>query len=415
MHIVVLGAGIVGVTTAYELSKDGHQVTVVDRQPLAANETSYGNAGMIAPGHALTWASPKAPMILLRSIVQSDQALRLKLSADPRMWAWCLRFLAQCTAPKSRANTLRKLALCQYSQECLGETVAATGVSYDRRTDGILYLFRDAQSFDKGAERAKILEEGGQTLERLDFDGVVGVDAALAGARDTIHGGLYCPTDETGDCHAFTNGLVEVCRERGVDFRFDTTITKVVTDGEQVVAVETDGEPVHGDGFVLSLGSQSPAVGRRIGVRLPIYPVKGYAVTLPVKNNNVAPKVAAVDENVLVAYTPMGERVRMTATAELSGYGTAHKPADFTTALGVARALFPDACDFDRASYWSGLRPMTPEGTPVLGRARYRNLYVNTGQGHMGWTMSHGSARVTADLIAGRTPAIDVSGMAYAA
>lgn len=415
MRIAVLGAGVVGVTTAWELVKDGHEVVVIDRQPIAANETSWGNAGMIAPGHALTWASPKAPGIMLRSLFKSDQALRLKLSTDPRMWAWCLRFLRECTTERARANTLRKLALCQYSQEVLGETAAETGIAYDRSEEGILYLFRDAASFQKGAERAKILEEGGQQLDRLDFDGVAAVDQALAHAKGTVHGALYSPTDETGDCHAFTNALVERCREKGVEFRFDTTIARVRTEGGRVSGVETDAGPVDADAYVLSLGSESPRLARKIGVSLPVYPVKGYSVTLPIKNSNVAPKVAAVDENVLVAYTPMGDRIRMTATAEFSGYNTAHKPPDFGTALGVARAYFPDAVDLDNATYWAGLRPMTPEGTPLLGRAKYENFYVNTGQGHMGWTMSHGSARITADLIAERTPAIDTTGMALAA
>lgn len=411
MHIVVLGAGVVGVTTAYQLAKDGHRVTVIDRQSIAANETSYGNAGMIAPGHSYTWASPKAPGILLRSLFQRDQALRLSLRADPRMWAWCLKFLLNCTAERAATNTGRKLKLAQYSQSVLHQTLADTNIEYDRNTRGILYLYRDQKSFDGGVAHMKILQDGGQEFRILDFAGVIQIDPALKAARGKIYGGLHGPTDETGDCHMFTNALAEICRQRGVEFRYETTITGFETEGDKVSAAVTDKGAVKGDLFVLALGSYAPFLSRKLGIDLPVYPVKGYAVTIPIKNPDLAPRLAGIDENFLVAYTPMGNRIRMTATAEFTGYDTTHKPEDFRTALEVAENLFPGAVDYARASYWAGLRPMTPEGTPRLGRARYRNFYLNAGQGHMGWTMSHGSARVVADLIAGRAPAVDTTGM----
>ncbi len=411
MHIVVLGAGVVGVTTAYQLAKDGHQVTVIDRQKIAANETSFGNAGMIAPGHSYTWASPKAPGILLRSLFQRDQALRLSLRADPRMWSWCLKFLRNCTAERSVTNTRRKLKLAQYSQSMLHQTLADTGIEYDRNTRGILYLYRDQKSFDAGVAHMKILQDGGQEFRALDFAGVIQVDPALKAARGKIHGGLHGPTDESGDCHKFTNALAEICRQRGVEFRYETTVTGFEKQGDTVSAAVTDKGPVKGDLFVLALGSYAPFLSRPLGIDLPVYPVKGYAVTIPIKDPDLAPRLPGIDENFLVAYTPMGSRIRMTATAEFTGFDTTHKPEDFRTALEVSENLFPGAVDYSRASYWAGLRPMTPEGTPRLGRARYRNFYLNAGQGHMGWTMSHGSARVVADMIAGRAPAIDTTGM----
>lgn len=414
MRIVVLGAGVAGVTAAYQLLRDGHEVTVIDRQPIAANETSYGNAGMIAPGHAYTWASPKAPGILLRSLFQPDQALRLTLRADPRMWSWCLRFLLNCTAERAKTNTLRKLKLCQYSQAILHETVAETGIEYDRSTRGILYLYRDKPSFDAGVAHMKILEDGGQKFEALDFAGILQLDPALGTARGKIYGGLHGPTDETGDCHKFTTGLAELCRARGVEFQYGTKISGFQTDGDRVRSVKTDKGSVSADLFVLSLGSYSPLAARELGINLQIYPVKGYSVTIPIKNIDAAPRLAGIDENFLVAYTPMGDRIRMTATAQFAGYDTTHTPADFRTAMDVAQTLFPDAGDFARATYWAGLRPMTPEGTPLLGQCRYRNLYLNTGHGHMGWTMSHGAARIVADMIAGSEPAIDVTGMTVA-
>jgi D-amino-acid dehydrogenase len=414
MRITVLGAGVVGVTTAYQLQKDGHEVTVIDRQPLAANETSFGNAGMIAPGHSYTWASPKAPGILFRSLFQRDQALRLKLRADPQMWSWCLKFLRNCTAERAAANTRNKLRLCQYSQKVLKETVAETAIEYDRNTRWILFLYRDAQSFESGVKHMKILEDGGQMFHILDFAGIIQVDPALKAARGKIHGALHGPTDESGDCHKFTNALAETCRHRGVKFQYGTTITGIEAEGDRIGRVRTDKGDVAGDAVVMALGSYAPFFSRKLGLDVPIYPVKGYALTMPIKDPDLAPRLPGIDENFLVAYTPMGDRIRMTATEEFTGYDTTHKPADFNTAKEVAENLFPGAGDFSRASYWAGLRPMTPEGTPRIGPTKYQNLYLNAGQGHMGWTMSHGSARVLADMIAGKQPAIDTTGLTAA-
>jgi D-amino-acid dehydrogenase len=411
MRIVVLGAGVAGVTAAHQLLRDGHQVTVIDRQPIAANETSFGNAGMIAPGHSYTWASPRAPGILFRSLFQRDQALRLTLRADPQMWSWCLRFLRNCTAARAAENTKNKLRLCQYSQKVLQETVAETAIEYDRNTRGILFLYRDAQSFDAGVKHMKILEDGGQTFHILDFAGIIQVDPALKAARGKVHGALHGPTDESGDCHKFTSALAETCRQRGVKFQYETTVTGLETAGDRISGVRTDKGTIAGDTVVMALGSFAPFLTRKLGIDLPVYPVKGYAITMPIKNPDAAPRLPGIDENFLVAYTPMGDRIRMTATAEFTGYDTTHKPSDFNTAKEVAENLFPGAGDFSRASYWAGLRPMTPEGTPRIGPTRYRNLFLNAGQGHMGWTMSHGSARVLADMIAGRKPAIDTTGL----
>jgi D-amino-acid dehydrogenase len=411
MKITVLGAGVVGVTTAYQLMKDGHEVTVIDRQPLAANETSFGNAGMIAPGHSYTWASPRAPGILFRSLFQRDQALRLTLRADPQMWSWCLRFLRNCTAERAAENTKNKLRLCQYSQKVLQQTVADTAIEYDRNTRGILFLYRDAQSFDAGVKHMKILEDGGQKFHVLDFAGIIQVDPALKAARGKVHGALHGPTDESGDCHKFTNALAETCRQRGVKFQYGTNITGIDTEGDRISGVRTDKGTVAGDTVVMALGSYAPFFTRKLGLDVPVYPVKGYAITMPIKDPDAAPRLPGIDENFLVAYTPMGDRIRMTATAEFTGYDTTHKPADFNTAKQVAENLFPGAGDFSRASYWAGLRPMTPEGTPRIGPTRYQNLFLNAGQGHMGWTMSHGSARVLADMIGGKKPAIDTTGL----
>ncbi|HLZ78558.1 MAG TPA: FAD-dependent oxidoreductase, partial [Sphingomonas sp.] len=256
-----------------------------------------------------------------------------------------------------------------------------------------------------------ILEEGGQKFHILDFAGIIQVDPALKAARGKVHGALHGPTDESGDCHKFTNALAEACRQRGVKFQYGTTITAIDAEGDRIGRVRTDKGEVAGDAVVMALGSYAPFFTRKLGLDVPVYPVKGYAITMPIKDPDLAPRLPGIDENFLVAYTPMGDRIRMTATAEFTGYDTTHKPADFNTAKQVAENLFPGAGDFSRASYWAGLRPMTPEGTPRIGPTKYRNLYLNAGQGHMGWTMSHGSARVLADMIAGKKPAIDTTGL----
>ena len=413
MRTVILGTGVIGVTTAYQLAKEGHEVVVVDRQPVAANETSYANAGLVAPGHALTWSSPRAPKILLKSLFRDDQALRLNLSADPRLWSWCLKFLRNCTSERARRNTLRKLKLCVYSQKALQDLVAETGVEYDAVRKGLLYVYRDEASLQRGIANMAILRDAGQRMETLDRASIARVEPVFGSSHVPVAGGLYCPGDEQGDSNKFTCGLAERLKASGVEFRFSTTVTGFEISGDKVEKVLTDKDAIAADNVVLSLGSYSPLVGRKLGLKLPVYPIKGYSVTLPVDGYNAAPEVGGVDENNLVAWCKMGARFRLTATAEFSGYDTAHQPSDFSGMIRAARELFPQAADYERPSYWACLRPMTPEGTPIFGRGRHKNLWINTGQGHMGWTMACGSARITADLVAGRTPEIDTTGMIY--
>jgi D-amino-acid dehydrogenase len=412
MKIVVMGGGVIGVTTAYYLARDGHEVTVLDRQPEAASETSFANAGLIAPGHAYAWSSPKAPKILFKSLIRGDQALRLRLRADPQMWSWMLLFLRQCTAERARLNTIRKLRLCIYSQEALHEVVEATSVSYDRRTGGSLYLYRTPASFDLGVANSAILRDNGQPLEVVDRDRVATLEPALVPVKDKIAGAIYSPSDESGDACMFTRALVVYCRERmDVRFVFETAIHGLEGQGDQIGRIVTDKGDVTADAYVLSLGCDSPSVARQIGIRLPIYPVKGYSLTIPVGPEDTAPGLAGVDEERLVAFARMGDRLRLTSTAEFSGYDRSHRPKDFRAMLRVAHELFPTGGDYAKPFYWAGLRPMTPEGTPIFGRTRYSNLILNTGHGHMGWTMACGSARITADLIAGRQPGLSLEGM----
>lgn len=413
MKILVMGAGVIGVTTAYQLLEDGHEVVVVERCDSAGEETSAGNAGLIAPGHAYAWASPAAPKILLKSLFREDQALRFRLRPDPRLWAWSLKFLRQCTAERAHINTLRKHRLCVYSQEMLHQVVTETGVTYDGLVGGLLYLYRDPAAFEQAAVKTRLLAEDGQEMETIDVARAVEIDPALEPAKGKLAGAIYCPTDESGDSRLFTQGLAEVCAGKGAAFHYETTIRRIVVDGDRVEKVATDKGEFSADAYVMALGCDSPILARQLGVKMSVYPIKGYSVTIPVEaaNRAQAPRIGGVDEDNLVAYVRMGERLRITATAEFAGYDLSHRPNDFRHMLAAAQDLFPEGCAFDRPSYRACLRPMTPDGAPIFGLGRQRNLYFNTGHGHMGWTMANGAARIAADLIAGRKPAVDLAGM----
>ena len=406
-----MGAGVVGVTTAYQLARDGHEVVVLEAREAAGLETSWGNAGMVAPGHAFAWSSPQAPLILLKSLLSKNQALRFRPRADPQQWSWSLLFLRQCTHERARINTLRKHRLCVYSQRVLHETLADCGLDYDRIDRGIVFFYRSQETLDRGVGHMRILADEGQAIEVLDRDALVALEPSLAAAKDRIAGAIFCPSDETGDCNIFTQGLAGEAARRGAAFHYGTEIRGIDIEADRVARVTTSTVDFSADAYVLALGNQSAALARRIGIGLPIYPVKGYSLTIPVGNHPHPPTIGAVDEENLMAISRFGDRMRLTATAEISGYGTGHKPSDFGYMLSVARELYPEGGDYDSAEPWAGLRPMTPEGTPIFGRKRYANLYFNCGQGHMGWTMAHGSARITADLIAGRTAAIPLDGM----
>jgi D-amino-acid dehydrogenase len=411
MKALVLGAGIVGITTAYELNRDGFDVTVIDREAEPASFTSYSNAGLFAPGHAYAWSSPAAPGILLRSLWRGDQALRFKFNADPRFWKWMLQFWRECTPERAARNTRRKVKLCTYSLAVFHETLARSGVEYDGRKGGLLYLYRSEAALAAASAKSRILSDNGCRIETLDPDGVARADPALAPVKLQFAGALYAPDDESGDCRLFARNMALWLKRQGVTFKFNTTVTGFETEGDKVSAVVTDTQRETADVIVLCLGVYSPHLARQLGHDLPIYPVKGYAITAPVAGRNNPPAIGGVDEESLVAYAPYGDRIRVTATAEFSGYGCDYRASDFRTMLDTMKSLFPDGADWSRAEYWAGLRPMTPEGTPILGPSRFRNLWFNTGQGHMGWTMSHGAARATADLIGGKQAAILLEGM----
>jgi D-amino-acid dehydrogenase len=411
MRIVVLGGGVVGVTTAYQLQRDGHEVVLLERNPEVASGASWGNAGMIAPGHSFVWSSPRAPIILAKSLMLKDQALRFRLSADPRLYAWTWGFLKECTAAKARRNTLLKHRLAAYSQKVLDQVVADEAIDYDRNTRGILYMHRSQKALDSGVEHMKLLESDGQAIKVLTRDQVIALEPGLAHAGEKIAGAILCPTDETGDCAKFTRALAARIVERGGAVVTGATVGRLESDGDRVTQALTDRGPFTGDAYVLALGAESPILARKLGLRLPIYPIKGYSLTIPIGAAKSPPTIACLDEHNLVAISRFGDRLRITATAEFAGYDASHKPSDFAFMKRVTQELFPDGAEYDRAEMWAGLRPMTPTNLPLVGQRRFKNLVLNCGHGHIGWTMSHGSARIAADLIAGRAPAIPMDGL----
>jgi D-amino-acid dehydrogenase len=411
MKVLVLGAGIAGVTTAYELNRDGHEVTVIDREELPAAFTSYANAGLFAPGHSYAWSSPAAPGILLRSLWRNNQALRLKPTLDRHFLRWMRRFWGECKAERAALNTSRKARLCNYSLGVFHETLKNADVKYDGRQGGLLYLYRSEKVLAGAAVKSKILVDNGCQIEALDREAMTQKDPALIPVKEQFAGALFARNDESGDCRLFARNMAQWLKSRGVTFKWGVNITKLDSEDDKIKGVDTTVGKEKADVYVLCLGVYSPHLTRSIGHDLPIYPVKGYSVTFPVSGRNNPPSIGGVDEENLIAYCPLGDRLRVTATAEFSGYGRQHAPKDFRYMMEQMTTLFPDGADYSKPDYWAGLRPMTPEGTPILGRGRHANLWYNTGLGHMGWTMSHGTARLTADLIAGRGTAIPLDGM----
>jgi D-amino-acid dehydrogenase len=412
MHVLVIGAGLAGVTAAWELRESGHDVTVLDRGSEAATETSYANAGLVCPGHALPWASPEVPGMLLRSLFSDNQAYRLKPRLEWQMMRWGVRFLRQCTHGRMLENAAAKYRLCRYAQNCLHDVTEKAGLNYDSQRGGLLYLYGSEATLRKGVEEMKVVEDLGQEIRVLGIEEVVELDPAYSQSVGRIAGAVYCPTDESGDARVFCLQLAEACRERGAAFQLDCTVERIVAEGKRVVSLVTSNGDVSADAYVLASGVEAPWLARRIGLDLPIYPVKGYSATFPVESVHRSPVVGGVDEDHLIAFSRLGDRLRVTSTAEIAGYDTSYRPEDFGYTVESFATLMPAAADFSRPEYWSCLRPMTPTGLPVVGPCRYGNLYLNVGHGHLGWTMACGTARLVADIIDGRQTEIPMQGMA---
>jgi len=414
MHVIVLGAGLTGVTSAWYLRQAGHAVTVIDRQAAAGLETSYANGGQISVSHPEPWANPGAPAQVVRWLGRADAPLLFRPRLDGSQWSWGLRFLRECLPGRTRRNTLAIARLALHSRDCLGALVAETGIECDRLRNGILHLFFGPREFAQAETRAALLRDLGMRAEVLDAPACLKREPALTDCGDTLHGGLYAPDDETGDAFAFTQGLAERCREAGVTFHFGAHITSFVTARQRVIAVTAQNEAgeegasmqIGGDAFLLTLGSYSAALARSIGDRLPIYPVKGYSVTLPLAGDAIAPVVSITDESRRIVCSRLGNRLRVAGTAELTGFDTGINPDRCAAILRRAQQLFPRLALAGEVSYWAGLRPATPGNVPVIGRSRLANLFYNTGHGTLGWTLACGSGQAITAIIDGKQPEI---------
>ena len=411
MKILVLGAGVIGVTAAYELAGAGHEVVVVDRQAAPALETSFANAGEVSPGYSAPWAGPGVPLKAIKWLAMHHRPLVIRPQFDAATVRWILAMLRNCTTGRYEINKTRMVRLAEYSRDCLRELRAATGIAYDERMQGTLQLFRTQAQFDGSAKDIAILRESGVPFESLDREACIRHEPALARVREKFVGGLRLPGDETGDCFKFTQALAALAADRGVAFRFGTTIRGLVRSGDRVSGVATDAGTLDADAYLVALGSHSPLLLRPFGVRIPVYPVKGYSITLPIIDSGRAPESTVMDETHKVAVTRLGDRIRVGGTAELAGYSLKLHEARRQTLGHVVTDLFPGGGDLARAEFWCGLRPMTPDGTPIIGATPIENLFLATGHGTLGWTMAAGTGRVLADVISGRSAGIDLAGL----
>lgn len=411
MKVLILGSGVIGVTSAYYLARAGHEVTVVDRQPEPALETSFANAGEVSPGYSSPWAGPGVPVKAVKWLLMKHGPLVIRPKLDPVMWVWLTKMLRNCTSARYAINKSRMIPIAEYSRDCLRDLRRDIGIQYDERAQGTLQLFRYQAQLDGTAEDIAVLKQYGVPYETLSREGCIAVEPALAGVREKFVGGLRLPQDETGDCHMFTQALAKHAEALGVRFLFNTGIDRIVTNGARVSGVVTSAGMLQADSYVLALGSWSSRLVAPLGISLPVYPVKGYSITVPIKDAAGAPESTVMDESYKVAITRLGDRIRVGGTAEISGFSTKLYDARRATLDHSLTDLFPRGGDLAKATFWSGLRPMTPDGPPVIGPTQYANLHLNTGHGTLGWTMSCGSGRVLADMLSGKKPDIDVSAL----
>ncbi len=409
MKILVMGAGVIGVTTAYYLNEAGHEVTVIDRQAGPGMETSFGNAGEISPGYASPWAGPGIPLKAIKWLLMRDGPLVVRPGMERAMWVWLFRMLRNCTSARYAINKARMVPLAEYSRDSLRALRESTGISYDERSQGTLQLFRNQQQLDGTGKDIEVLKQFGVPYELLDAAGCISAEPALSRVAGKIAGGLRLPADETGDCKLFTERLAKICMDRGVMFRFGLETGPLLLDRSNTAlsGVKVGKKMILADAYIMAYGSYSARWMRKLGVPVPVYPVKGYSITMPVTDAAAAPVSTVMDETYKVAITRLGDRIRVGGTAEISGFDmTLHESRRATLERSVGD-LFPDGGDVKQASFWCGLRPMTPDGPPIIGPTRYPNLFVNTGHGTLGWTMACGSGRVLADIISGKQPDID--------
>ena len=406
MKVLVIGAGVVGTASAWYLSQAGHEVTVVDRQSQPGRETSFANGGQISVSHAEPWANPKAIRKILGWIGQEDAPLLFRMRPDSELIRWGLQFLRECPADRMRNNMAAIVRLASYSRDCLGDLRAQTGIVYDQLTRGILHFYTDPREYEGASMAATLMRELGLDRRPVDTAECVRIEPALAHAAPMIVGGHYTPSDESGDAHRFTQNLAALAAQNGVCFQLGVPVSRLVAHGDKVDYAEClDGEHFKADAYVIACGSFSNALLRPLGIRLPVYPAKGYSATLPLaEESNGAPSVSLTDDGRKLVFSRLGNRLRVAGTAEMNGYDLSLNHVRCEALVKRTRQIFPQLVTTGEPEYWAGLRPATPSNVPLIGRSRYGNLYINTGHGTLGWTMSCGSGQALADIISGRKP-----------
>ncbi|WP_454826198.1 D-amino acid dehydrogenase [Paraburkholderia xenovorans] len=405
MRVVVLGSGVVGVTSAYYLARAGHEVTVIDREAGPALETSFANAGQISPGYASPWAAPGVPLKAVKWMFQKHAPLAIHLDGTQFQLQWMWQMLQNCTSSRYAVNKGRMVRLAEYSRDCLQALRAETGIQYEGRTGGTLQVFRTQQQFEGAAKDIAVLQEANVPYELLSPAELAQAEPALAAVSHKLTGGLRLPGDETGDCQMFTTRLAALAEQLGVKFRYNTPIDALAMAGDRIAGVKCGEELVRADSFVVALGSYSTQFLSGL-VKIPVYPLKGYSITAPIVNEASAPVSTVLDETYKIAITRFDDRIRVGGMAEIVGFDKSLREARRETLELCVNDLFPGGGDTSKATFWSGLRPMTPDGTPIVGRTPVANLFLNTGHGTLGWTMSCGSGQLLADVMSGKQPAI---------
>ncbi|CAE6729573.1 D-amino acid dehydrogenase [Paraburkholderia nemoris] len=407
MRVVVLGSGVVGVTSAYYLARAGHEVTVIDREAGPALETSFANAGQISPGYASPWAAPGVPLKAVKWMFQKHAPLAIRLDGTQFQLQWMWQMLQNCTSARYAVNKGRMVRLAEYSRDCLQALRAETGIQYEGRTGGTLQVFRTQQQFDGAAKDIAVLQEANVPYELLSAAELAQAEPALAAVSHKLTGGLRLPGDETGDCQMFTTRLAAMAEQLGVKFRYNTPIDSLTMAGDRIAGVQCGDELVRADSFVVALGSYSTKFLSGL-VKIPVYPLKGYSITAPIVNEASAPISTVLDETYKIAITRFDDRIRVGGMAEIVGFDKSLREARRETLELCVNDLFPGGGDTSKATFWTGLRPMTPDGTPIVGRTPVPNLFLNTGHGTLGWTMSCGSGQLLADVMSSKQPAIKV-------
>lgn len=408
MRVVIVGSGVIGVTSAWYLARAGHEVTVLDRQPGPALETSFANAGEVSPGYSSPWAGPGVPLKAIKWLLMKHGPLAIRPRLEPAMWSWIWKMLSNCTSQRYAVNKARMVPIAEYSRDCLRELRTTTGVEYDERSRGTLQLFRTQKQLDGIVSDIEVLKQFGVEYTVLAASGCVAAEPALERVSHKIVGGLRLPDDETGDCRVFTEKLAALA-SAAVDFRYGVAVDGLVQERGKVSAVRTAKEVFPADAVVIAAGSYSSRLLKPMDVRIPVYPVKGYSLTFPIADEAAAPLSTVMDETYKIAITRLGDRIRVGGTAEISGFDLSLPRSRRAPLEHSVTDLFPGAGLASEASFWCGLRPMTPDGPPIVGATSVPGLFVNTGHGTLGWTMACGSGRILADIVSGRIPEIDVT------